>query len=353
MERFGIDISEWQNGIDLSKAKNEGVEFVIVRGSYTGSKNKSLVKDKSFEKHYKNSKANGLGVGVYHFSRACSYEEGKKEADFLYENCLKNKEFEYPIYIDVEDNVYQAKAGKTAITQAIKGFCETLENKGYYVGIYASSNWFKNYINTAELNMYDKWIAQWSKSKPTEFQYGMWQFGGETNKVRSNKIAGIICDQNYVYYDYPNIIKQKGLNGFIQAPEQSYIESSKEEDIKDNTQIIHFNIGDSVILNENSTEYQHDSKGVKIPTTIKSKEYTIKQVDNDCVLLAEINSWVLASECTPLQEKATYLDYTIKKGDTLWNLAKKYNTSVDELVKLNNIKNANIIITGQVIKIPR
>ena len=42
----------------------------------------------------------------------------------------------------------------------------------------------------------------------------MWQFGGSTNLIRSNKIAGYVVDQDYAYKDYPSIVKKKGLNGF-------------------------------------------------------------------------------------------------------------------------------------------
>ena len=42
----------------------------------------------------------------------------------------------------------------------------------------------------------------------------MWQFGGETNQLRNNKIAGVTCDQDYAYKDYPSIIMNAGLNGF-------------------------------------------------------------------------------------------------------------------------------------------
>lgn len=39
--------------------------------------------------------------------------------------------------------------------------------------------------------------------------------------------------------------------------------------------------------------------------------------------------------------------YIVKKGDTLTKIAKKYNTTVDALVKANNIKNPNLIKVGQ------
>ncbi|MBD8007724.1 N-acetylmuramoyl-L-alanine amidase [Bacillus norwichensis] len=43
--------------------------------------------------------------------------------------------------------------------------------------------------------------------------------------------------------------------------------------------------------------------------------------------------------------------HTVKKGDTLSGIAKKYKTTVNELVKINGIKNPNLIKVGQKIKL--
>ena len=71
---------------------------------------------------------------------------------------------------------------------------------------------------------YPAWIASWSKTPPVEVP--MWQFGGETNAIRTNKVAGVTCDQNYCYVDYPTIIKENGLNNYpvpeIEINYQSY-----------------------------------------------------------------------------------------------------------------------------------
>lgn len=45
-----------------------------------------------------------------------------------------------------------------------------------------------------------------------------------------------------------------------------------------------------------------------------------------------------------------YVTYTVKRGDNLYNIARLYNTSVDNLIELNNLKNNNLSI-GQVLKI--
>ena len=42
--------------------------------------------------------------------------------------------------------------------------------------------------------------------------------------------------------------------------------------------------------------------------------------------------------------------YVVKKGDTLAKIASKHNTTVENLVKLNNIKNPDVILIGQKLK---
>ena len=43
--------------------------------------------------------------------------------------------------------------------------------------------------------------------------------------------------------------------------------------------------------------------------------------------------------------------YTVKKGDTLYNIAKRYETNVDEIIKLNHLKSTALNI-GQTLSIP-
>ena len=45
------------------------------------------------------------------------------------------------------------------------------------------------------------------------------------------------------------------------------------------------------------------------------------------------------------------ITYRVVKGDNLTKIAKKYNVTVKYLKDLNNIKNANLIYEGQILKI--
>lgn len=62
------------------------------------------------------------------------------------------------------------------------------------------------------------------------------------------------------------------------------------------------------------------------------------------------NSENTAAVEKPELKRATY--YTVKKGDTLSAIAKRYKTTVSALVKANGIKDKNKIFEGQKIKIP-
>ena len=41
----------------------------------------------------------------------------------------------------------------------------------------------------------------------------------------------------------------------------------------------------------------------------------------------------------------------MQRGDTLWNIAKKFNTNVNEIKRLNNLK-SNILYVGQTLRVP-
>lgn len=54
---------------------------------------------------------------------------------------------------------------------------------------------------------------------------------------------------------------------------------------------------------------------------------------------------------TPTPSSSDY-EYVVKRGDTLSSIARRYNTTYQELARYNNIANPNLIYVNQVIKIP-
>lgn len=207
----GIDVSRHQGVIDWSAVKNSGIEFAIIKA---GGSDAGFYTDSNFEQNYRNAKAVGMPVGAYYFvgSGCISKADGIADAKRFLE-IIKGKTFEYPVYIDLEATSPSAKAGAT---EACIGFCETMENAGYYCGIYASDvSGFNDRLILSKLDKFDKWVARYGSKPVVVKSYGIWQ------KSDSGRISGINenVDLDEAYKDYPTIIKNAGLNGYPK-PEQ-------------------------------------------------------------------------------------------------------------------------------------
>lgn len=211
MQKLGIDLSRWQGNFDLNKAKNEGVEYAILK---IGGSDGGQYKDSKFDTYYKDCESAGIPKGCYYFGEAMTLDEAKAEVQHWL-SLMKGKKFEYPVWYDVEANML--KVDKSTLTQICKYVLSEIQKAGYWVGMYCSTYYYNTAVNDKELAAYSHWVADWGGSKPTLASGNavqMWQFGGEKNLVRSNKIAGVVVDQNYCYIDYESKIKAKGLNGY-------------------------------------------------------------------------------------------------------------------------------------------
>ena len=227
-QKFGIDVSHWQGDFNFARAKsNEGVEFAIIKA---GGDDAGLYKDSKFESNYKKCEDCGLPKGAYFYGNAKSVAEAKKEAEYFI-SILSGKKYEYPVFYDVEGRMITDNDRET-LTEIVKAFCSTMEAAGYWVGIYSSESFFNSEMNDGELTRYSHWVARWGKSKPAPSsgaETQMWQFGGETNLIRSNQINGQTCDQDYCYVDYPEKIKAAGLNGYSKGDSLAPAKKSNAE----------------------------------------------------------------------------------------------------------------------------
>lgn len=209
---FGIDVSRWQGNFDFARAKSEGVTFAIIKA---GGSDSGRYKDSKFETYYAKCKELNIPVGAYYFGRDFSIQDAQASATHFV-SLLNGKQFEYPVYYDVEGDMVK-KIDKITLTAIVDTFCSIVEKAGYYTGIYSSQSFFNSNMNDTALKKYTHWVAAWVKNKPTlrsGANVDVWQYGGEVNAQRSNKVAGVTCDQDYAYVDFPSIIKKVGLNGF-------------------------------------------------------------------------------------------------------------------------------------------
>lgn len=99
-------------------------------------------------------------------------------------------------------------------------------------------------------------------------------------------------------------------------------------------------VGDGKIVHATSNEFGGVTNGKAGDQT--GKEICVANYYNypwSCVLRYESN------------DVETHKYYTVKPYDTLWSIARQFNTTIEKLVEINNIPDKNKIYLGQVIKI--
>ena len=140
----------------------------------------------------------------------------------------------------------------------------------------------------------------------------MWQYSDDNN-----------LDKDIAYKDYPSIMKSKGLNGF--AKESN---SAPQPTRKSNEEI----------ANEVINGVWGNGQDRKNRLTQAGYNYDDIQ--------AIVNNRLGVSKP---QNSAVY--YTIKYGDNLTKIAKRFGTTVNAIARLNNIPNPDKIQAGKRIRV--
>lgn len=205
----GVDLSYHDGNVNFSSLAASGVDFVILRVGY------SDVKDVKFEEYYAAARKAGLDIGCYFYSYATTVEELLTEAKAVIKY-LDGKKFEYPIYLDMEDDSL-ASVKKETLMQMCTVYCEFMTENQYFPGIYTYKNWLITRLDAEKLSVLcDMWVAHYPSNFPAYGEnyysdtYNMWQY---TETGNASGVSGN-ADLNICYKDYPTIIKQYGYNGY-------------------------------------------------------------------------------------------------------------------------------------------
>jgi GH25 family lysozyme M1 (1,4-beta-N-acetylmuramidase) len=209
----GVDLSKHNGTVDFATLKNN-VDFVIIRAGYGKLASQ---KDVKFEEYYAGCKKYGIPVGTYWYSYAKSVAEVKQEAQ-VFLNTIKGKQFEYPLYFDLEEKS-AFNTGKANCSAMVRAFCGALEDAGYYAGLYMSRSPFNTYIESDIKDRYSNWLAEYNSKLNYSGNYDMWQY---TDNGRVGGVNGHV-DMNYCYKDLATVIKNAGLNGFPKTSSETSV----------------------------------------------------------------------------------------------------------------------------------
>ena len=207
MIKQGIDLSRWNIVTSFDDVKAAGIDFVILRA---GGNNGGYYKDPKFELYYKAAKKAGLKVGAYYDTGSdfISSAIGFNCANHMLQH-LDGKQFEMPIYADIETVTTVQRAGAT---EAAIAFCNKLEENNYFAGIYASDiSGFKDRLILDKLEgRYTLWVARYGKAPEYVKDFAIWQKSstGSVNGIKGN------VDLDECTVNFSSIIKKKHLNNF-------------------------------------------------------------------------------------------------------------------------------------------
>ncbi|MED4841532.1 GH25 family lysozyme [Weizmannia sp. CD-2023] len=368
----GIDVSHWQGNIDFKKVKDAGYKFVYIKLT-----DDSNYVDPNSDKNYRGAKKAGLLVGFYHFSRFRSIDDAKAEAAFYLQKVAKY-DVDLPHVLDLEVN--PARLSKASLSRCAVTWLETVKAKGGDVMVYTGAS-FANSSLDNQLRPYKLWIAHYGvntpKGNPIWDKWNVFQY------TSSGRVAGISGNVDLDEMTPETIKKVVTKN----TPTEKTLTETKT---KYKTYTI--KSGDTLWELAQGKSYTVDdilkvNKGIdpkrlqvgqvinlpvvdKTATVKKSTTYTVKKGDTlseiavkfgvSLSALQKANPKVIPTKMQigtklviPTGNSGGAISYTIKKGDTFWDIAQKYGCSVAEIQKLNPKVDPKKLQVGQKIKVPK
>lgn len=172
-----IDVSEHNGYINWAAVKKAGISYAIIRDGYGTSH-----VDNYFKRNMEGAIAQGIHIGIYHFSYALSAAGAKAEAEYVLKLLEPYKDkIVLPVFFDFEyDTVSYAKKqgvtlGKEAFNAHTVAFCDTIQAAGYRAGVYYNLDYLRRYVDIDRIGKYVQWYAQYADTASAT-TWDLWQY---------------------------------------------------------------------------------------------------------------------------------------------------------------------------------
>lgn len=279
------------------------------------------------------------------------------------------------------------------INEISKVFLETLEKEtGSQALIYSNSYSARN-IFSSELTKYPLWVANYNVSKPSgNGKWNTWVGWQYTSTGTVNGISGYVDRNEFtdgVFLSTVTPLPSPENTNNSDSENTIYYTVKKGDNLSSIAKKYNTSVSDIVSLNPiiKNPNLIYPGWNLKIITntssnTVTSTYYIVKKGDNLTQIAKKFGTTVysivnlnniknpnliypnqrliISVKYSSTSSNINYsgenscgkILYTVKRGDTLSYLAKKYKSSVSDITKINNISNPNLIYAGQVIRIP-
>lgn len=347
MSMNGIDVSNWQKGINL---KEVPADFVIVKateGNY-------YISD-DFERQAKQVKEAGKCLGFYHYANG---GDVKEEAEFFLNN-IKDYIGEAILALDWESQ-NNPLFGKSDFDWC-KKWCDHVFNKtGVKPFIYIQQSAMNRINNIGD---YGLWIAQYADMNPTGYQENPWNEGAYSCHIRQYASTGRLngysgnLDLNKAYMDKATWNKYAGKKEeVVVKPSKPVTPVGSTLDLVVATLQGKYGDGDKrkINLGTRYNEVQNVINHVAYADigTLMNETMSGKYGNGD------VRKIVLGSRYNDVQkainrkvEASSAVYYIVQSGDNLSSIASKFGTTYLKIAQLNGLSNPNLIYPGQKLRV--
>jgi lysozyme len=160
---MGVDVSHYQGDIDWGQVKDSGISFAFLKATEG-----TTFIDDTFVQNLQNARAVGIKVGAYHFMRATSATEARKEADYFISLINDNGGFgvlDLPPVLDVEIATADTKQ---QITTIVRAWIRRVNNiTGRQPIIYTYPYFADQYLDVS-LSDIPLWLANYDVDQPAD-----------------------------------------------------------------------------------------------------------------------------------------------------------------------------------------
>jgi len=168
------------------------------------------------------------------------------------------------------------------------------------------------------------------------------------NRVHSVVVNGKSLDINQKYTLATNDFLAAGGDQYTMLADNTIINNAGTLD----EELIKFIQQQGTISPKVEQRIQVQPKAVNGSSSTPSKNENSQSSTNAQSTKPSNNSNNAGNEQSKPADKSVATTYTVKKGDTLWSIAKNYGTTWQKLQQANKLNNANLIYPGQKLVIP-
>ncbi len=316
MSMNGIDISNWQKGINVAVVP---CDFVICKATQG-----TTYINPDCDRAYQQAKKTGKCLGVYHYA---SGGGAVAEAKFFLSN-IKGYIGEAILVLDWESGENPAFNQGPAYAKQFMDY--VYQQTGVKPLIYMSKSVCRQFDWSAVAGAnYGLWVAQYANMNQTGYQsnpwtdnkgYGAWPNAAIFQYSSCGRLSGYDgkLDINIAYMDVAAWKKYAGDSSTMEKPSPVQPQKKTNEQLAD--EVLNGQWGDGEVRKKRINEAGYDYDAVQ---KIVNRKY----------------------------DKSKSVYYEVKSGDTLSGIAAKYGTNYKALAKLNGISNPNKIFLGQRIRI--